>query len=95
DVPVPGDYDGNGTTDIAVYRPSTGHWFIKGQPGIRWGIPDDVPVPGDYDGNGTTDIAVFRPSNGTWYIKDQTATKWGVSTDVPVPLPAAIHDAYF
>ncbi|MEX2539649.1 MAG: S8 family serine peptidase, partial [Actinomycetota bacterium] len=25
-----GDYDGNATTDIAVYRPSTGHWFIKG-----------------------------------------------------------------
>ena len=63
DVPVLGDYDGNGTTDIAVYRPSDGAWYVKDQPPVvQWGgQAGDVPVPGDYDGNGDTDIAVYRP----------------------------------
>ena len=67
DVPVPGDYDGNGTTDLAVFR--NGEWYVKGQALQIWGQAGDVPVPGDYDGNGTTDIAVFR--NGVWYVKGQ------------------------
>ena len=70
DIPVPGDYDGNGTVDIAVYRPSTGQWFIQGQATVQWGLPGDVPVPGDYDGNGIVDIAVYRPSTGFWYVRN-------------------------
>jgi hypothetical protein len=63
-----GDYDGNGTTDIAVVRPSSGTWYVRNGTTVNWGTSGDVPVPGDYDGNGTTDIAVFRPSSGTWYV---------------------------
>ncbi|MGI8683955.1 MAG: hypothetical protein ACR2MO_02445 [Acidimicrobiales bacterium] len=43
-LPVPGDYDGNGTTDIAVYRPSTGQWFVRNISTTGWGVSGDVPL---------------------------------------------------
>ena len=48
DVPVAGNYDGDGTTDIAVFRPASGEWFVRDDSGaatrIPWGGPGDVPI---------------------------------------------------
>jgi len=92
------DYDGDSTTDITIWRPNTGQWWIrnsKAPPQIvtnaMWGLSTDIPVTGDYDGDGKTDIAVWRPSTGEWFIwrsstpGTYTYAKWGQSTDIPVP----------
>lgn len=93
DKPVIADFDGDGKTDPAVFRPSTGEWFIQrsrdGFYAIQFGAMEDKPVVGDYDGDSKADQAVFRPSNGVWYIWNSTAgfsaAQFGISTDKPVP----------
>jgi hypothetical protein len=77
------DFDGNGSSDRAVFRPEVGGWYIEGQTTQYLGLAGDVPVPGDYDGDGTTDAAVFR--DGVWYVSGQATVFLGVAGDVPVP----------
>ena len=61
DHPVPANYIRGRHDDIAVWRESTGQWFIRGfGRTVTWGGPYDTPVPGDYGGDKRTDIAVVR-----------------------------------
>jgi hypothetical protein len=61
------------TEQIAVYRPSNGDWYIRGENGTTttysYGDSGDIPVPADYDGDGLTDIAIYRPSTLGWSLK--------------------------
>jgi FG-GAP-like repeat len=73
DVIVPGDWDGDGKTDIATVHGSGGQieWNIRpSSTGVGIGFSPtyifgasqtDYPVVGDYDGDGKLDAAVWRP----------------------------------
>ncbi len=82
---APADFKGNGTTDVSVFRPSTGTWFVQGGPAVSFGTSGDIPVPGAYNGDGKTDVAVFRPSTGQWFISGGPSVNFGTSGDIPVP----------
>lgn len=59
DIPTSGDYDGDGTTDISVWRPSNGtFFFVRSSNGTvggqQWGQSGDIPVPSRYQGTAST-----------------------------------------
>jgi uncharacterized cupin superfamily protein len=93
------DFDGDGKSDMAVWRGQQGEWLINNsgdgsQQTVNWGASyephRDLMVAADYDGDGKADVAVFRRGDGQWYIKRSsdggtTIRGWGLGTDVPVP----------
>ncbi|MEU0054474.1 matrixin family metalloprotease [Streptomyces sp. NPDC006309] len=74
DIPVPGDYDGDGALDTAFWSPAEGNWFI--QPGsggqqrvIQFGREGDIPVPNDFDRDGKKDLGIWRPGDHTLRVR--------------------------
>lgn len=86
------DHDGDGRSDVAVFRPSNGVWYALGSgDGVfraqAFGMSGDKPVSADYDGDGRSDNAVFRA--GVWHISNSSdgsyrAEQFGLSGDIPV-----------
>jgi hypothetical protein len=91
------DFDGDGKTDLSVFRPSEGNWYLNrsmaGFGVINFGVATDVIAPGDIDGDNKTDEVVFRASAsaGTpdfFTLRSSTNTvsgvEWGTTGDMPV-----------
>lgn len=72
DVPVMGDWDGDGRTTPGVRRGNT--WYLSnayGDPAsyvVQYGDPGDLPVVGDWSHSGHQSIGVVR--GNTWFLKD-------------------------
>ncbi len=72
-IPVTGDWSGDGIKNIGVFR--DGCWRLDADGDGRWserdrvfeyGTAGDLPVVGDFDGNGIDEIGVFR--GGQWIV---------------------------
>ncbi len=96
--PIPGDYNNDGRSDIAVFENHTFKVWLPPynagytQPDLVQTLDIDIPTPGDYEGDGKTDFAGVKAVNGRliWRIKQSSTSAlievdFGFATDKPVP----------
>ncbi|MFH1413702.1 MAG: hypothetical protein ABIG56_02535, partial [Candidatus Omnitrophota bacterium] len=73
DLPFAGDWNGDGLSEIGVYRPSANKFYLDTGDG-RWqtgvdiasgtfGMAGDVPIIGDWNGDSRDEIGTFRIEN--------------------------------
>ncbi|MCA9092272.1 MAG: hypothetical protein KDA68_02200 [Planctomycetaceae bacterium] len=91
DIPISGDFNGDGYDEIGVFR--NGYWYIDMNGDRAWsgvgsgldviynfGIAGDKPVVGDWNGDGFDSIGVVR--NANWYLDLNGNGVWnGAVTD--------------
>jgi hypothetical protein len=90
---VRNDFDGDHRSDVGVYHPSSGIWYLQtsrdGYRDQQFGFGGTTPVPGDYDGDGKADPAIYDPVGGMWYIHGSRdgvrVVQWGFRGVTPVP----------
>ncbi len=78
DYPVVGDWDGNGSATIGVYR--NGSFYLRNENTVGFaelifpfGIPGDQPIAGDWNGDGLDTIGVYRPSTGQFLLRNNNS----------------------
>ena len=92
---TPFDFDGDGKTDLSIFRPTIGEWwYLKSSDGgnyaAQFGSSSDKLTPVDFTGDGKSDVAFFRPATGEWFVlrsEDNSfyAFPFGANGDIPVP----------
>jgi subtilisin family serine protease len=90
DLPIAGDWNGDGRAETGVYRPGVG-FYLKMDNGSTWtpstdsylgwdNAAGDLPVAGDWNGDGRAETGVYRPGSG-FYLKMDNGNTWQPSTD--------------
>jgi hypothetical protein len=79
DYPVVGDWDGNGTATIGIYR--GGSFYLRNANTIGFadavfpfGAPGDQPIAGDWNHDGIDTIGVYRSATGTFYLRNSNSS---------------------
>ena len=85
DLPVAGDWNGDGLTKVGIYR--QGMWYLDKNGNGSWdgcgtdaclgpfgGESNDIPVVGDWKGDGIIRVGIFRA--GTWYLDMNGNGQW-------------------
>ncbi|WP_317620332.1 M23 family metallopeptidase [Streptomyces sp. CBMA156] len=94
DVPLVGDWNGDGKDTFGVYRPSEGWFYLSNDNAsvavsAGFGNPGDVPLVGDWNGDGRDTIGIYRPSTQDFVWTDDNVNvvrtqQMGSAGDVPV-----------
>ncbi len=95
DVPIAGDWDGDGIDTPGIYRNVNGvmtFFLINNNTGgfadisFAFGGVGDIPIAGDWDGNGTVTCGVYRPGVQTFFLRNALA---GGNPDLVVTITGA------
>ncbi|WP_220369774.1 Ig-like domain-containing protein [Paludisphaera rhizosphaerae] len=95
DIPLAGDFDGDGKEDIVTYRPGDSTWVVwrstQGGLVFKFGTANSSqPVVGNFDGPGASEYGVFDLVGGVgkWSLTSATGTvknyTFGQTGDVPL-----------
>ena len=96
DIPVMGDWNGDGTHTIGVVRGN--RWLLRdtnddGPPDydFKFGAVGDIPVVGDWTGSGLTGIGMVRKLSNRWRLRNTATTgrpeidfRFGLASDEPI-----------
>ena len=91
DIPLIGDWNGDGDDDVGAYRPAdnlflldfdeSGTWSLATDRAFLFGIAGDVPLIGDWNGDGDDDIGVYRPADRLFLLDLDESGTWTPATD--------------
>jgi hypothetical protein len=92
DQPITGDWDGDGRTDVGVYRTESRRFILAAADGtaqsIGFGRRGDIAVTGDWNGDGRTDVGVFRPATSTFWLRAadgaMSSVRFGSTSSIPI-----------
>jgi hypothetical protein len=88
DILVPGDYDGDGMDEIAVWQRTNKTWYWRDAPDgpisqATFGSDNGIPVPADYNHDGRLDLAYWEPREHKIFV----SYNQGKSVDLVIPVP--------